>query len=455
MLSGHTILPSSSHKFLGIIIDQELWFKEQAASALAKGTKYALACSQMTRTTKGIKGKWMRHLYEGVILPKMLYTADVWCAELISKGRSKKSEGRGTRSFMSQLARVQRMAAIMIMGAMRSTPNDLLLAHTNLPPFQQTLRKACHHSSLCMATLHKSHPLQKGINGAFNYHASRNFAGTKCHPSPLHRLFHEFKINPTTTETLEPVGHYPKWIPDVELSIARKLDKAFLEDIMVYSDSSAIDGGIGGAVVLMEGDEMVDERRLYLGKTKEHTVYEGEVVGMILVVELLRERTRRTRERPMMALGVDNQAAIHATGGFQSRPGHYLLDIFHDDLHRMLSRKDDQKLIICWSAGHIGIPGNEAADEQAKRTACGESSEYRKLPPSLRNMNGSPITLPSSKSALKQAFQADIIQEAKSILRLSTRHARFKETDPSFPSKRFAILTDNLPRRHTALLIQL
>lgn len=45
MISGHTIHPSSSHKFLGVIIDQELRFKEQAASALAKGTKYMLACS--------------------------------------------------------------------------------------------------------------------------------------------------------------------------------------------------------------------------------------------------------------------------------------------------------------------------------------------------------------------------------------------------------------------------
>ncbi|KAG2742524.1 hypothetical protein P692DRAFT_20652403, partial [Suillus brevipes Sb2] len=67
-ISGHTIHPSSSHKFLGVIIDQELRFKEQAASALAKGTKYTLACSRMTRMTKGIKGRWMRRLYEGVIL---------------------------------------------------------------------------------------------------------------------------------------------------------------------------------------------------------------------------------------------------------------------------------------------------------------------------------------------------------------------------------------------------
>lgn len=121
-----------------------------------------------------------------------------------------------------------------------------------------------------------------------------------------------------------------------------------------------------------------------------------------------------------MALGVDNQAAIRATGGFQSKPGHYLLDLFHDDLRRLLSRREDRKLIIRWSAGHIGIPGNEAADEQAKRAARGENSEFHKLPPSLRTANNL-ISLPNSKSALKQVFRA------------------------VFPSKRFAILADNLP----------
>ncbi|KAG1879044.1 hypothetical protein F4604DRAFT_1507954, partial [Suillus subluteus] len=292
-INEHTIQPSSSHKFLGVIIDQELRFKEQAASALAKGTKYMLACSRMIRMTKGIKGRWMRRLYEGVIIPKMLYAADVWCTGLVSKGKGKKFGGRGARSFSSQMARVQRMAALSITGAMRSTPNDLLLAHADLPPLQQMLCNICHNSTLQMATLHSSHPLQKGISSAFNFHANCNFERLKRHSSPIHNLFKEFKINPAMMETIEPVRHYPKWNPDVDIRIAKKPEEAYLEDTLVkeelrvYSDGSAIEGGVGGAAVLMEGDKMVDKRRLYLGRVEEHTVYKGEIVGMILAVELL------------------------------------------------------------------------------------------------------------------------------------------------------------------------
>ncbi|KAG2343436.1 hypothetical protein BDR05DRAFT_850943, partial [Suillus weaverae] len=95
------------------------------------------------------------------------------------------------------------------------------------------------------------------------------------------------------------------------------------------------------------------------------------------------------------------------------------------------------KLIIWWSASHIGIPGNEAADEQAKRATRGESSEPHTLPSSLCNADNTLVTLPCSKSAIKQSFRSTIALESASIYQTSPRYARFKEIDPSFPSKQF------------------
>ncbi|KAG2749478.1 hypothetical protein P692DRAFT_20670332, partial [Suillus brevipes Sb2] len=80
------INPSHAHKFLGVIFDDELRFKNHADFALAKGTKYALACKRMIRPTKGIHGKLMKRLYEGVVVPKMTYGADIWCVGIIAKG---------------------------------------------------------------------------------------------------------------------------------------------------------------------------------------------------------------------------------------------------------------------------------------------------------------------------------------------------------------------------------
>jgi ribonuclease HI len=172
-------------------------------------------------------------------------------------------------------------------------------------------------------------------------------------------------------ETIEPIRHYPKWALDITQEIAEDIatavkdDEYAEEDLRVYSDGSAVDGGVGGAAVLLRNGEVERTKRVYLGSDQEHTVYEGEMVGMILAIELLKEEGGSGS----MALGVDNQAAIWATKAFVSKPGHYLMDKFHDDLRKLIPAHDERKLIVRWTPGHHGIPGNEAADEHAKMAA--------------------------------------------------------------------------------------
>lgn len=99
-----------------------------------------------------------------------------------------------------------------------------------------------------------------------------------------------------------------------------------------------------------------------------------------------------------MALGVDNQAAILATLAFQSRPGHHLADTFDNNLRKLLPHNDGRKLVIRLSPGHEGMTGNEAADEEAKKAAAGDSSAINELPKFLLTKNGTIRTLPQSKA---------------------------------------------------------
>jgi len=223
------------------------------------------------------------------------------------------------------------------------------------------------------------------------------------------------------------------------------------EDLRVYSDGSAVDGGVGGVAVLMRNDEVVRKKRFCLGSNQEHTVYEGKLVGMILAIELLREEGGQGT----MALGVDNQAAISATHKFISKSGHYLMDKFHNDLRKLIPAQDKRKLIVRWTPGHEGIPGNEAADEQAKMAAKGDSSTPNTLPKSLTTRHNAIATLPVSKSALMQQFRKAIKHKAAKIMRDSPRYKHLHEIDTSAPSKHFSKLVEKLPQRHSSLLFQL
>ncbi|KAG1798858.1 uncharacterized protein HD556DRAFT_1231883 [Suillus plorans] len=146
---------------------------------------------------------------------------------------------------------------------------------------------------------------------------------------------------------------------------------------------------------------VVSERIFHLGSEREHTMYEAEIVGMIPAVELLRE----AGGEGTMALGVDNRAAIRATNAFQSQPGHYLINTFHDDLRMLLPDRDGRKLTIRRTPGHKGIAGNEAADVCTKREARRDTSDGHLLPRSLQIRPNLPIKLLHSKANVQHEDQ--------------------------------------------------
>jgi hypothetical protein len=78
ILRGINIRLSTTHKFLGVILDQELRWKPQADYALAKGTAYVLQFKCLSTMTKGILLRQMRQLYQAIVVPKMIYAASLW-----------------------------------------------------------------------------------------------------------------------------------------------------------------------------------------------------------------------------------------------------------------------------------------------------------------------------------------------------------------------------------------
>lgn len=77
-INDQTIAEVQSYKYLGIQIDAQLRWKEQAQRAVANATKWLLQYRRLTRPSTGTSARLMRQLYISVALPKITYGLDIW-----------------------------------------------------------------------------------------------------------------------------------------------------------------------------------------------------------------------------------------------------------------------------------------------------------------------------------------------------------------------------------------
>ena len=242
--------------------------------------------------------------------------------------------------------------------------------HANLLPFHLMVDKVQFQAAIRLATLPNTYPLYKAVK-----QAAQRFV--KKHHSPLHELMYKFKLKPELLEKISAVRQNPKWEPRVAIRIAGDKEKAQEEDradhasIKVYTDGSGIEGQIGAAAVLYWDGVLVKRRRMRLGSEKHHTVFEGEGIGLILRLELIREEEWA---EGMVSIGINNVAAISTTHAIKPSSSHYIWDIFHQRVRMLYNKHKGLDLLVRWTPGHTGIAENKKADEEAKKAAREGSS---------------------------------------------------------------------------------
>jgi hypothetical protein len=99
-INGINIPTVRSFKLLGIILDDELRFKEHAAHAIAKGTKWINMYRRLATPTIGAKPTHAARYYKAVALPRILYGASLFLTPWTPN--SKRRDGNVT-----QLTKVQ------------------------------------------------------------------------------------------------------------------------------------------------------------------------------------------------------------------------------------------------------------------------------------------------------------------------------------------------------------
>ena len=314
---------------------------------------------------------------------------------------------------------------LFIMGGLRGTAFNVLEAHAYKPPVDLLVCKTQTHATTCICTLPTNHPLS-----TIARHAAKRFVNR--HHSPLHYLFHQTQLNPLTTKHISTFCRLPFHKPtfktkispskDVVLELTKKTHNS--TKYKVYCDGSSTEGGVSAAAILYKNNWLIKTHRAYLGSADEHTVFEAELVGILLALSLLYNLSCQLIMKPL--IGLDNQATLHTLNNEKTKPSHYLLDHIHKAVEKLNKKQDkiqnpavfwntchtDNCIIaklsgvvdlrLQWIPGHVDFTLNEKADAEAKRAARGQPSTSTSLPKLLRK------SLLHSILALHQNQKAEI-----------------------------------------------
>ena len=188
----------------------------------------------------------------------------------------------------------------------------------------------------------------------------------------------------------------------------------------------------------------------HLGLESEHMVHEAEFVGIVLALHLI--KTEKNKKAPF-SIGTDNHTAIEAFQSNMRKPAHNMAReaLCLGNMLKKHMRGKNFLLTLRWTAGHVGISGNELADKEAKRAAQGLSSTKNTLPTYLKRK------LTINPSAVKQKFDAETKQKWKDEWRSSERGQKIMKIDKNTPSVHLlqSISKTDLPRRLASLITQL
>ncbi|QRW04674.1 Reverse transcriptase from transposon X-element protein [Ceratobasidium sp. AG-Ba] len=442
LLGGVPVKPVKSHRFLGVIFDEELRWREQRAGVLKTGSTWVNLLRRISRTRHGLKPEAARRLHQAVFLPKVTYAADVWWEHV----RRNETDTRdlGASGFTKRLQSIQRISALNITGALRTSPTDALDAHAGILPIKLELQRACHRAAVRLASIPNSHPLRRLVDREGKRLPAE-------HRSPLQILFATTEVNIAEYAPRTRSDDLQKNLTKLQVTIAGsreesiEFERTTTADIKIFTDGSMKDGGVGAAAVLVREGAEDRTLKVYLGSDEEHEVYEAEIVGLQLGLRLL-----ETERWPMedAIIFMDNQAVLRTLLAGKTKQLSNMFADLSSILHRVTRKHGQVQIETRWIPGHEGVDGNEKADEAARDAGQGGRSLREALPEHLR------VRVPTNPAAAKRIFRETLLHRWRQEVD-ETRKEKLQNLDPSYPSLRFFEAARHLKRREYAILVQL
>jgi len=338
-IEGSKLTASKTAKYLGVTLDNQLSFKQHVETKIKTATQLLHRVGRLVGKTWGLTPHRARWVYTAMVRPLIAYGAICW------------AKATTTAKCENALRKLQRIALIQITAAYPFSPTAALEMLTGLRPLHLHLQEVAVMASV---RLKREGHWQKQRT-AFHKNGWQNTHSDFCNRireriPALHMPEDESGITWLENQ------NFSSRIEDRTVAAGRTYTD---DEIICYTDGSKLAGGKTGAgVIIMRGSH---ETSLHEHLGLHTTVYQAEVRAIQMAAEQLTTEHISQRE---ITFRVDNRAAIQSL--CNSRTTKHSVRECSAALNE-LGRTNT--VTLEWVPGHSGIPGNERADEQAKKGA--------------------------------------------------------------------------------------
>ena len=375
-LNGSKITQVETQKVLGIIIDENLRFKAHIDHSAARATSALNKIALLSTSLGGAPSEVLLLLYKACVLPLLEYGYPVWCT-----------------GDIKPLETVQQAALTRILGAMEHTSGAAMEVLANVMPLAIRLQITLVQAYLRIMRKPDNNPLKEKIRRLeidpimnrmwhrttplgmlmMAKHDLTDFQIEHIEPLIYESMDQILQTNNITLViTKESIGSSGNRTPEQEKR-AQELALAHVSeagnDAVIFTDGSAQPnpGPCGAGLCAYWAGTAADSIEQAIPVAKLSTSYHGELKAIDKAIQMAAERGYTGT----LHILSDCQSALQVAAADELPPNFtYLAHSI-----KQHAAKINGEIKLTWIAGHADIPGNEAADKQAKLGATQAAQE--------------------------------------------------------------------------------